>query len=173
MAEKKDAAPPVAEEKKSGGKLKWIILIVLLLMLGGGGFAAYWFLLGPGAQPPAQTEEGSEQPGPEASQQQQKMAPEMITLPSFIVNLADPLGRRFLRLTLDVELVSKEAADELQRSDSRVRDAIILLLSSKSYANLASMESKITLKNEIVERLNQIAGGARVSNVYFTEFVIQ
>jgi flagellar protein FliL len=172
MAEKKDAAPPVAEEKKSGGKLKWIILIVLLLMLGGGGFAAYWFLLGPGAQPPAQTE-GSEQPGPEASQQQQKMTPEIITLPSFIVNLADPLGRRFLRLTLDVELVSKEAADELRRSDSRVRDAIILLLSSKSYANLASMESKITLKNEIVERLNQIAGGARVSNVYFTEFVIQ
>ncbi|HDQ41450.1 MAG TPA: flagellar basal body-associated FliL family protein [Desulfonatronum sp.] len=172
MAAKNEVAPPIEEEKKSGGKLKWILVAVLLVLLGGGGFAAYWFLMGPGASSPEQTAQEQEQREPGADPQQ-KMTPEIITLPAFIVNLADPLGRRFLRLTLDVEVVSKEAAGELNRLDSRVRDAIILLLSSKTYTDLASMESKITLKNEIVDRLNQIVGTARVSNVYFTEFVIQ
>jgi flagellar FliL protein len=55
----------------------------------------------------------------------------------------------------------------------KVRDAINLLLSSKTYADLATMESKILLKNEIVERLNQILGGSKVTRVYFTEIVIQ
>lgn len=172
MAAKKEAEAPIEEEKKSGGGLKWIIMILmLLLLLGGGGFAVYWFLMGPGAKPAEHAAE--EQGQAESAQSQQNMIPEIVTLPAFIVNLADPLGRRFLRLTLDVEVVGKEAAADLSRSGSRVRDAIILLLSSKSYADLASMESKITLKNEIVDRLNQIVGGARVSNVYFTEFVIQ
>lgn len=171
MAAKKEVEVPVEEEEKSGSKLKWIILIVLLLLLAGGGFAAYWFLMGPGAKSTEQAAEEQGQAGP--AQSQQKMIPEIVTLPVFIVNLADPLGRRFLRLTLDVEVVSNEAAGDLNRFASRIRDAIILLLSSKSYADLASMESKIILKNEIVERLNQIIGEARVSNVYFTEFVIQ
>lgn len=169
MAEKKQAEVPADEPKKSGGKLKWIILIVVLLVLLGGGGAAYWFLLGPGAAVP---EENGEPDTGEAVEQE-KMVSEIVSLPSFIVNLADPLGRRFLRLTLDVEVVSTEAAADLNKFESRVRDAVILLLSSKTYGNLASMESKIILKNEIVDRLNQIIGGARVSNVYFTEFVIQ
>lgn len=170
MAAKKEAVP-VEEEKKSGGRLKWIIMILtLVLLLGGGGFAAYWFLMGPGAKP---AEPSAEEQGAPRADAVQRLTPEIVTLAPFIVNLADPLGRRFLRLTLDVEVNGKEAAADLNRSESRVRDAIILLLSSKSFADLASMESKIILKNEIVDRLNQIIGAGRVSNVYFTEFVIQ
>lgn len=169
MAEKKQGDASADEPKKGGSKLKWIILAVMLLLLLGGGGAAYWFLLGPGAVVP---EENGELEAEEAAKQAAMVA-QIVSLPSFIVNLADPLGRRFLRLTLDVEVVSGEAADDLNKFESRVRDAIILLLSSKTYGELASMESKITLKNEIVDRLNQIIGNARVSNVYFTEFVIQ
>ena len=169
MPAKKETVVPVEEEKKSGGGLKWIIMIVmLLLLLGGGGVAAYWFLMGPGAKSAEQTAEEQGE-----AVQAQRLSPEIVTLAPFIVNLADPLGRRFLRLTLDVEVNGKEAAADLNRSESRVRDAIILLLSSKTFTDLASMESKIILKNEIVDRLNQIIGAGRVSNVYFTEFVIQ
>lgn len=168
MAAKKENPIPVEEEKKKGSPLKWIMLVVLLLLLAGGGFAAYWFFLGPGAQP---AEEVGEDGQP--VEMQEAVAPEVVTLSPFIVNLADPLGRRFLRMTMDVEVINREAANTLDKLGSRVRDAIILLLSSKSFADLASMESKIILKNEIVERLNQIVGAGRVTNVYFTEFVIQ
>jgi flagellar FliL protein len=167
--DKKEAVVPVEEEKKSKGKLKWIIMILmLLLLLGGGGFTAYWFLIGPGAKPAQQAAEEQGAPA-----QAQVLTPQIVTLAPFIVNLADPLGRRFLRVTLDVEVLGNAAVEDLNRSVSRVRDTIILLLSSKSFADLASMEGKILLRNEIVERLNQIIGAGRVSNVYFTEFVIQ
>ena len=33
--------------------------------------------------------------------------------------------------------------------------------------------SKLLLKNEVADRLNQILGAPRVTRVYFTEFVIQ
>lgn len=167
---KNDAAPPA--EAKKGGKLKWFILLLVILLLAGGGAAAYWFLMGPGATPPDAAEEGTESSG-EATKPQAEFLPEIVTLSPFIVNLADPLGRRFLRMTLDVEVLNKTVVSDLQNAESRIRDAIILLLSSKSFSDLASMESKITLKNQIVERLNQIMGGGKVTNVYFTEFVIQ
>jgi flagellar FliL protein len=89
------------------------------------------------------------------------------------VNLADPLGRRYIKLTLDVEVVNPEIAKELEAAQAKVRDAVILLLSSKSYADLAPLENKILLKNELVTRLNQILGGSKVVRVYFTELVIQ
>lgn len=61
----------------------------------------------------------------------------VVSLPTFTVNLADPLGRRYIRLTLEVEVNSEDAAAELTNSTAKVRDAINLLLSSKSYADLA------------------------------------
>ena len=90
-----------------------------------------------------------------------------------MVNLADPLGRRYIKLTVDVEVNSPEAAAELERSAPKVRDAVNMLLSSKSYADLAPSENKILLKSEIVERLNQILGGPKVARVYFVDMVIQ
>lgn len=163
-----------ANEKKSGGKVKWIILLLVLLLLAGGGAAAYWFLLGPGASVEENVEAGEEaQEGETEETKSTQQSREIVTLEPFIVNLADPLGRRFLRMTLDVEVVSSEAAENVRDSASRIRDAIIMLLSSKSYGDLASMENKIILKSEIVDRLGQILGKGRVANVYFTEFVIQ
>ncbi|MCA1944410.1 MAG: flagellar basal body-associated FliL family protein [Desulfovibrio sp.] len=148
--------------------LKWIIIIVLLLLLGGGGYFAYTKFLG-GADNATQT--ASENPNAQVDARPGDI--QMVTLPTFLVNLADPLGRRYLKMTLDVELVNKAAAEELNKQTPKVRDAIILLLSSKSYADLATPESKLLLKNEVVERLNLILGGARVRNVYFTDMVIQ
>ncbi len=168
---KKDALP-VEEEKKKGGKVKWVVLLLVLLLLAGGGGAAYWFLMGPGA---VSEDDPLEQEGDQAARQEARteFVPEIVTLDPFVVNLADPLGRRFLRMTLDVEVLNRAAIADVQRNNSRIRDAVILLLAGKSFTDLASMEGKITLKNQIVERLNQIVGGGRVTNVYFTEFVVQ
>ena len=48
-----------------------------------------------------------------------------------------------------------------------------MLLSSKSYADLSPAENKLMLKNEIVDRLNQILGGPKVTRAFFTDMVIQ
>jgi flagellar FliL protein len=48
-----------------------------------------------------------------------------------------------------------------------------VLLSSKSYAEIGSVEGKYQLRDEIVQRINQFIGGDGVKTAYFTEFVIQ
>jgi flagellar FliL protein len=158
----------VAEEKtqeKKGGKLKWIIMIVVLLLLAGGGAFAY-FTFFAGSSDPAQTDQTTKA-------EEVPKDVQVVTLPTFLVNLSDPLGRRYLKMTLDVEVINPKVAEELNKSTARVQDAMILLLSSKSYADLAPLENKLLLKNEIVDRLNQILGGSKVRQVYFTEMVIQ
>ncbi len=96
-----------------------------------------------------------------------------VTLPQFTVNLADPPGNRYLKIGMDVEFNTPDAATTIQNESARVRDAIILLLSSKTVRELSSPEGKVILKNEVAGRLNQVLGSAQVVRVYFTDFVIQ
>jgi flagellar FliL protein len=169
----KDAEAPV---KKRSGLLKWLILFVLLVAMGVGGFFAYehFFATNPAgdsadqngvadgngtASAPASSEGGSQ--------------PQLFSMPPFVVNLADPLGRRYLKLSLEIEVKNKSVLEKTEKAMPRIKDALLLLLSSKSYSDLASMENKIALKNEIISRLGQIVGNGNVSNVYFTEFIVQ
>jgi flagellar FliL protein len=163
------------EPKKKSGLLKWIILLILLLALGGGGYFAYlkFFAGNPEDKPAA--EQQQEEQAQEGDQNQAAIPGSgfTVSLPTFVVNLADPLGRRYLKLGIDVEVVSEEATAELNKKQPMVKDALILLLSSKTYQDLSTMENKILLKKEIVDRLNQIMGGSKVLQVYFTDMVIQ
>jgi len=169
----------VAEEQKpakKSSKVKWIILLLVLLLLAGGGAGAYWwFFL---RQPPAQAEQATTEADKNATKgagktDTAKSEGRLTTLPPFLVNLADPAGRRYLKLSMDVEVNAPAAVKEIEGQTAKVRDAIILLLSGKSYTELAAPEGKLLLKNEVADRLNQILGAPRVTRVYFTEFVIQ
>ena len=169
----KDAEVPV---KKRAGFLKWLLLFLLLLVLGAGGFFAYQhFVVGKPAGEP--TDQSTVADGDEtASSQTSEGAgsqPQLFSMPPFVVNLADPLGRRYLKLSLEIEVKNQAVLEKTEKAMPRIKDALLLLLSSKSYSDLASMENKIALKNEIISRLGQIVGNGDVSNVYFTEFIVQ
>ncbi|MBI9111193.1 flagellar basal body-associated protein FliL [Maridesulfovibrio ferrireducens] len=159
------------EAKKKGSMLKWIILVLLLAVLGGGGFFAYQKFFAGAPEDAAEVSKTEEAVDPNAAPLPGDGF--TVTLPTFVVNLADPLGRRYLKLGIDVEVISEEAVAELNKKEPMVKDTLILLLSSKTFQDLSSMENKILLKKEIVDRLNQIMGGAKVSQVYFTDMVIQ
>lgn len=163
MAEKKAAGEE--KETKKGGKLKLIIiLLVLVALLAGGGFAA-WMFLKPEAEEDA---ENSTKPVEEVV-----VRGPMVNLEPFVVNLADPVGRRYLKTTMDVEVVDAAAATALSADMPRIKDSILLLLSSKTFADIDSLDKKLELKDEIVERMNLIVGPGKITNLYFTEFVIQ
>jgi flagellar protein FliL len=169
MAEKKTPAPEKAEKKK-GGKLKLIIIVLVALgVLGGGGFAAWKFFL----QPKAAEEAHGNETAPGAPAETVNTGGQLVTLDSFVVNLSDPMGRRYLKATLDVEVADAAAAAALTAAMPKIKDTLLLLLSSKTFADISSMDKKIELKNDIVDRLNLIIGKNKVRNVYFTEFVVQ
>ena len=166
-----DEAP---EPVKKKSKKKFIlILLILLILLGGGGFGAYKFglldmILGGGSS--NSTEEAApaaEEGGAPAA------ATTTVPVQPFVVNLANPIGSKHIRLSLDLEMVNEQAVAQLNQEMVKVRDSIILLLSSKSYADLAPMEGKLQLKSEIVERINLILGGPKVVKVYFSDMVFQ
>ncbi|WP_456324311.1 flagellar basal body-associated FliL family protein [Desulfonauticus submarinus] len=176
MAKKKKTEETEEKIEKKGGKLKWIIIgVVVLGLLGGGGFFAYKYFLSP--------KENKEQVQNETKQTKQKEKQEetkeeegpteIYTLPSFIVNLADPLGRRYLKLSMDVELKNKKVVEEMEKKLPQIKDAIILLLSSKTFTDISTVKGKLELKSEIVARLTQILGQGKVLRVYFTELVVQ
>ncbi len=104
----------------------------------------------------------------------------VLSLNEFIVNLNDPIGRRYLKINMKLELAKKEYEDKI-RSDEllipQIRDVIFLIISSKSYDDLRTVSGKLTLKQEIISKVNEVLskkfGEDIVINCFFTDFVIQ
>ena len=106
-------------------------------------------------------------------QQAQQILGTLFPLDTFIVNLADEGGKRYLRVTMDLELSAGISENEVQKRLPQVRDSILMVLPSKTFAEVRTMEGKIGLRNEILANLNGIFGKESITNLYFTEFVIQ
>ncbi|QAR32387.1 flagellar basal body protein FliL [Geovibrio thiophilus] len=171
-ADEKDTQPEQGGKKKS--KLKLIIIILLLLVLLGGGGAAYFLFLKPNpnqaAQPAAAASAAPEAAPSEAIAQIGELYP----LESFVVNLADPGGTRYLRVTLQIELTAvKGLKEEIDKRVPQIRDAIITILSSKRYEEINSAQGKMIMKQQIMRRINSLLAAGQIANVYVTEFVIQ
>lgn len=114
----------------------------------------------------------------------------MYVLKDRVVNLADPTGRRYLKVGLSIEFTT--GAAELKKAGPEERkvkqaefektlapqaplidDAIISILAARSPSDISTSEGKQRLKNDIKDSLNRLLGGEQVSNVYFTQFVMQ
>ncbi|MDR2125074.1 MAG: flagellar basal body-associated FliL family protein [Desulfovibrio sp.] len=166
-----EADPP----KKKGKSRLLVVLLVLLLFVGGGGAAA-WFLLGDKIKPMV---EGvlDKVKGTEQAESRQDEAPpppgRTMPLPAFATNLADPLGQRLIRLKIELEVSDPKVREEVERNAARVRDAVLLLLSSKTYADISAPENKVLLKSEITERLNTVLGRGKIVQIFITDLIVQ
>jgi flagellar FliL protein len=55
----------------------------------------------------------------------------------------------------------------------QIRDAILLLIGNKTFAELSDLQGKLQLRAEIIARLNKLLTTGKVKGIYFTEFVVQ
>ena len=97
----------------------------------------------------------------------------MFHLDPFIVNLAKSGGNRFLKVTVSLEMSSPEVRFGLKKNIQKITDSILLLLSTKTFKDVYSVQGKFTLKGEITTRVNQFLTEGQVKGAYFTEFIIQ
>lgn len=95
------------------------------------------------------------------------------SLDTFIVNLADHDGRRFLRITMDLEYADADFAQEITRRLSQIKDKVIMILTGKKYDDINSVKGKENLRQEIMESLNGFLTTGSITYIYFTELVIQ
>jgi len=168
--ESAEASPP----KKSS--MKWIIagVTVLLLVGGGGAFAWFKFLAPHKVEGKSDEKKATEVKATEGKSDAgitAKMGP-IFDLDPFIVNLAD-VEPRFLKVTIKLELDGPLAKDEVAERMPQVRDAILLLLSSKETQVLKPTAGKLQLRDEILERINALLANGQAKSAYFTEFVVQ
>lgn len=97
----------------------------------------------------------------------------MFHLDPFIVNLAKSGGNRFLKVTVSLEMSSPKVRLGLKKNIQKITDSILLLLSTKIFKDVYSIQGKFTLKGEITTRVNQFLTEGQVKGAYFTEFIIQ
>jgi flagellar FliL protein len=94
-----------------------------------------------------------------------------VQLEPFILNLADPEGDRFLRVSLSVVFdghVVPSAAEQV-----RLRDRILTILSSKTADEVTSFEGKEALRRELEGAIARTFEGSEVDELFFTEFLVQ
>lgn len=170
MAEKKEVNEQEEPKKKSKFKLLLILLIILIVV--GGGAAAYFLIF---AKKPAEGNVGQmvvdatlKRPNAGGTQ----IGP-LYSFDTFIVNLADPGGIRYLKVSMQAELDSDKLADEIEKRKPQIRDIILTVLSSKTYAEVSTAQGKLALKQEIMRRINLTLTSGALKSIYFTEFVSQ
>ncbi len=187
---------------KKGGLPTIVIFIIIAVVMGAVGFFGGKLLTGGKAQetPPvtqpadgakaadagqktngAGGEEGGEEGGETAPLELKgKSKSGILALNAFTVNLNDPFGRRYVEVLINLEISNKEYVSKLSGNElimPRIRDEIFMIMSAKSYNELKSTSGKVTLKEEIMMRLNELMkeefDKELVSRVYFTKFIIQ
>lgn len=97
-------------------------------------------------------------------------------LQEFVVNLADVSEPHFLKVNITLEMEGKPPKGEEDSGnpeEAKARDAIIMALSTKTYASLISDQGKMRLKEELKSVLNSVLKESKVANIYFTDFAMQ
>jgi flagellar FliL protein len=90
-----------------------------------------------------------------------------------IVNPAGTNGTRFLLTTIGFEVTTAEGLKEIELKDVMVRDALNTILTSKDLLTLVNMEGRESVRKEIEEKVSGMLRNGRLTNVYFSKFIIQ
>jgi flagellar FliL protein len=110
---------------------------------------------------------------------------EVIEIKDLIVNPAGSGGRRYLKVAAAVELAAEKGKKKKEKApaaegagggglqDAQIRDLLIRELSSRTLDELTDPIAKEEMRQGIIEGLSGILGEGRVTNVYFTEYVVQ
>ncbi|WP_372679360.1 flagellar basal body-associated protein FliL [Desulfosarcina sp.] len=149
-------------------KVLIIIMAVAVLFVGmvGAGFFILWNKI---SQVPLDPSKVAEMP---VKEEQNDIGP-LYPLDTMIVNLADNGGKRYLRVTMSLELSDSESVATLESRLPQIRDAVLMILPTKTYDDVSTTDGKIALRNQVMEKINTLMTKGRVNNIYFTEFVVQ
>jgi len=171
------------KEKKSSNMLMIIIIVILILIIIIGAVVAILLMSG-------DEEDVTQNTAPQAKERQVSNKPRtsstilddtrplseigvLYPLDTFTVNLKSDSGRRYLKVTMSLELDGEELSLELDAKSPVLRDRIIRILSSKTLEEISSKKGKQKVSQQIMDTLNSMITDGQIKGIYFTEFVIQ
>jgi len=106
-----------------------------------------------------------------AAKPEENFVGQMIPLETFLVNLSGHRGNMLLKVSMELEVEGEKIADEIDKRKPQIRDIIIILLSSKTHAQMESADGKEFLREEIRDTVNTFLSTGKIKRVHFTEFI--
>jgi len=94
-------------------------------------------------------------------------------LEPFIVNIYDGQEVRYLKLKVEFEMSGAEIKPEIEAKQAPLRDAILVLLTTKTLQEIQDIQGKNQLRDEILSSVNKILPPGKITKIYFTDFVVQ
>ena len=166
-AENVGVEAPVVVVKKSGGKRMMLIVgVVLLVVLGMGGF----MLVG-------QRSVQAKAAGAPAAVTVSAVAVYLPLDPAFVVNFQDDDATRYLQVGVTVMSHDPAAIQAMKDNDPVIRNALVILFSSQTFAELGNTAGKQKLQAQALTAVRKIVadkiGKPGVDALYFTSFVMQ
>ena len=180
MAERNDPVPAdgdasealaaEASNSSSGKAFLMILLPALLIGLGGGAWFAFSSYMTV-ARAATAMGVGFEEEEVEAEKPiEYGFFTEMQNL---IINPADSEGRRFLMVNIGLETSKEKTLEELAAKDIVIRDVILKLLGQRTAADLATIEKRAEIKEDLLTAVNTIMNEGKIDRLYFTQYVLQ
>ena len=98
--------------------------------------------------------------------------------PPFVVNLKGSGKKiRFLQARIQVLAYGQEKIEKVKTHDAAIRDALIMLLSAQTKADISTTKKKKELQEKALKAANGVlkteTGREQVEGLYFTNFVTQ
>lgn len=158
-------AKPADAAAAPKSKKTLVMIVAAVVLLAGGGGGGYWWW---SHRTPAEGEAAHEE-------EAEKVPPGIVSFDPFVANLADG-GSRFLRAQLKLLVENEEKAKEIEESaveKARVQSAVLEVLTEQTAEDLVTPEGKAALKDEISEKAQAVLHKTKVTDVLFTEFVVQ
>jgi flagellar FliL protein len=178
-------------QPKSRQKLL-IIIIAVLLLAGGGGFYIYRTRVAASAKAKdkaeqkksskdgeAQADETASDGKPGSKKALELSLPEdsevkqVVELQPFIVNLADDSEPRYLRMTVSLGLAESGESKPDPLFTTKVRNAMLTVLTSKKSDEILTVEGKATLRKELLRAARAAVSEPEVQAIYITDFIVQ
>jgi len=178
-AAKKETKKPAEREAsapkaKSGGIKKILLFGLPVILFIVGGVGTYFFISSSKNAPEAVLVEK-----PVEAVVKPSIKPLYFGIePHFNVNLADQSGPgHYLRVSVSIMTRDQAVYDQIELHNPRIRNDLLDLFGSETYAQLRKIEGKRQLRQKALETVISALGGPKVGDkvesVLFTEFVLE
>jgi flagellar protein FliL len=160
------AEPKKKDDKPKGPKGSKLLPLLVVVNLAATGFTAFKVMTtAPAhAEPPP-----PEHPKPISNE----VVGPVIAMDAFVVNLDEPGTSRYLKLTIQLELISPEAEAVITKNKQLIRDGVLSHLSGLKHADTLGAPAKEKLRTAIMEKIEKFVGPNQVRRMFFQEFVVQ
>jgi len=165
MSDSSEEAPVEAKPKEKKGGTSPIVMALLVLNLGASGFGVFKLMTATPAAAATVTVH-DEKPAKE-------ITGPVVALDPFVVNLDEPGNARYLKMTVQLELVNEHDGEAIEKSKQVIRDEVLSYLSDLHVKDTLGATAKDAIREELMKRIQAVVGEHRVRRMFFQEFMVQ